>query len=428
MNNQQIRDMDLDLIFHPCSQMKDYEQLPLIPIKKAKNVYLYDFNGNRYIDAISSWWVNLFGHSNKKINKAIKKQIKKLEHVIFAGFTHKPALKLSQKLVSITPKGLNKVFFADNGSSAIEVAIKMSFHYFKNKGKTKPLVVSLQNSYHGETLGALSVGDVELYKETYKELLFKTIQAKSPALVDEKEALLDLERIFKANSGNICSFIVEPLIQCAGEMKMFDPSYLREAKKLCEKYDIHFIADEIAVGFGRTGTMFAIEQAGISADFMCLSKGLTGGYLPLSVVMHTDEIYSAFYCSYLKNKNFLHSHSYTGNPIACAAALKSLKIFEKENILQKNGKKIKFLKKELKKFTNLANVLEVRQRGFVGAIELKGYQPQERVNLKIYQYALKQGVLLRPLGNVVYIMPPFSIKKKELKKILKVAFDAISSI
>jgi adenosylmethionine-8-amino-7-oxononanoate aminotransferase len=429
MDNILIKNQDLKYIFHPCSQMKDYEKnLPLIPIKKAKGVYLYDFENNRYIDAISSWWVNIFGHSNKKINKAIYKQTKKLEHVIFAGFTHKPAIKLAKKLVKITPKNLNKVFFADNGSSAIEVAIKMSFHYFKNKNKLKPIVVSLQNSYHGETLGALSVGDVELYKQTYKELLFKTIQAKSPALTNECEAIADLENIFKQHHKKICCFVIEPLIQCAGNMKMYQPSYLKKASKLCKQYNIHLIADEIAVGFGRTGKMFGVNSAKISPDFMALSKGLTGGYLPLSVVMLTDKIYNSFYDDYLKNKNFLHSHSYTGNPIGCAAALKSLELFKKKKILQKNKKKIAFISKELKKFQSLPNVKETRQQGMVAAIELQGYKPEERINLKIYQYALKNGVFLRPLGNVVYIMPPFIIKKKQLKKVLDTAYEIISQI
>jgi len=405
--------------------MKDYETLPLIPIKSAKGVYLEDFDGNRYIDAISSWWVNLFGHANPIINNAIKKQVEELEHVIFAGFTHEPAVRLAKRLVELSPEKLTKLFFADNGSSAVEVAIKMSFHYFKNRGETKPLVLSLKNSYHGETLGALGAGDVELYKKTYDEILIKSIQVKSPALTDQDEALNDLEMTLKKHHKKICSFIIEPLVQCAGSMKMYDPGYIKEAKKVCEKYNVHLIADEIAVGFGRTGTLFACEQAEISPDFMCLSKGLTGGYLPLSAVLTTDDVYMAFYCDYNEGRSFLHSHSYTGNALACSAANAVLDIFENDYVIEKNRELIKTMADELKRFSTLLNVKETRQRGMIAAIELKGYEAEERIGLKIYEYALKNGVLLRPLGNVIYFMPPYTIGKNEIKKMFDVAYEAV---
>lgn len=428
MNNQKIKEEDLKYIWHPCSQMKDYEKLPLIPIKNAKGVYLHDFDGNSYIDAISSWWVNLFGHSNPYINNALKRQVEELEHVIFAGFTHEPAIKLAKRLVELSPKYLTKVFFADNGSSAIEIAIKMSFHYFKNKNKLKPMVLSLKNSYHGETIGALSVGDVDLYKNTYDEILIKSIQVASPAITGEKEALEELEKILKIHHEKICSFIIEPLVQCAGSMKMYNANYIKEAKKLCEKYGVHLIADEIAVGFGRTGTLFACEQAEVSPDFMCLSKGLTGGYLPLSVVLTSDKIYNAFYCDYNEGKSFLHSHSYTGNTLACSVANAVLDIFENDSVITKNKELIELMSKELEMFFEFKNVKEIRQKGMIAAVELKGYDAKERIGLKIYEYALKKGVLIRPLGNVVYFMPPYVITPEELKKVFAVTRDAIKTI
>lgn len=428
LTNDVIKDEDLKYIWHPCSQMKDYETLPLIPIKRGVGVYLEDFDGNRYIDTVSSWWVNLFGHANPRINAAVKEQTDTLEHVIFAGFTHEPAVTLAKRLVTITPEGLNKLFFADNGSSAIEVAIKMSFHYFKNRSKLKPLVISLENSYHGETLGALSVGDVALYKETYKEILIRSIQVKSPSLTDEESALKDLEATLKARGREVCCMIIEPLIQCAGNMQMYAPSYITKAKALCEKYDVHLIADEIAVGFGRTGTLFACEQAGITPDFMCLSKGLTGGYLPLSVVMTTDDVYRAFYCDYSEGKSFLHSHSYTGNPIACAVANAVLDIFESDNVIEANRKKSALIAQELERFKALDNTANFRQHGMVAAFDITGYDPSERIGLKVYQHGLKNGVLLRPLGHTVYFMPPYTISEAEIKKVFDTAYEAVSQL
>ncbi len=408
--------------------MKDYETYPLIPIKKGQGVWLEDFDGNRYIDAISSWWVNLFGHANPYINQKLKEQLDTLEHVIFAGFTHEPAVRLAERLVALTPEGLNKIFFADNGSSAIEVAIKMSFHYFKNKGRIRPTVLSLKNSYHGETIGALSVGDVALYKETYNEILIRSMQVLSPALCDEETALKDLEAVLQKESDHICAFIIEPLVQCAGYMKMYDPSYITKAKALCERYDVHLIADEIAVGFGRTGTLFACEQAGVTPDFMCLSKGLTGGYLPLSVVMTTDDVYQAFYCDYGEGKAFLHSHSYTGNPIACAAANATLDLFENESVIEKNQRLIRSMSEGLARFAELDCVEKIRQRGMIGAFDLKGFAPERRIGMEVYEYALSQGVLLRPLGGSVYFMPPYAITPEELDRVLSVAYEAVKSL
>ncbi len=432
MKNELIIERDLKHIWHPCTQMSDHEgALPLIPIKRAKGVYLYDFENNSYIDAISSWWVNIFGHSNDYINSKLKAQVDELEHIIFAGFSHEPIIKLSERLVNLTPKELNKCFYADNGSSAIEVALKMSFHYHKNLGETKPLFISLTNSYHGETLGALSIGDVSLYKDVYSEILIKTLHSPHPLDDSEEEAIrasITLKKIIEKNLNNISAVIFEPLVQCAGYMKMHHPIFLKLVRNICDEFKIHLILDEIAVGFGRTGTMFAFEQANITPDFLVLSKGLTGGYLPLSVVLTNDNIYNAFYCDYKSyEKTFLHSHSYTGNPLACAVANATLDIFEKDNIIEKNREKIEYMREKSKIFRELKYVKEVRQRGMILAIELEGYK-EERINLAIYNFALKKGVLLRPLSNIVYFMPPYVITKEEIDRVFQVAYEAIDNL
>jgi len=431
LQNEEWMRRDLDVIWHPCTQMKDHETLPLIPVKSAKGVYLYDFDGNAYIDAISSWWVNLFGHANETINARIRKQLESLEHVLLAGFTHAPAVELAEKLVSITPKGLSKVFFADNGSSAVEVALKMSYHYFRNKGKEKSLFLSLTNSYHGETIGALSVGDVALYKETYEPLLIANVQVPVPKDATPQaaaEAAKALENVLAEKGEEIAAFIVEPLVQGAGGMHMYHPDYLKAARELTNRYGVHLIADEIMTGFGRTGTMFACEQADISPDFMTLSKGLTGGYMPLSVVMTTDEVYGAFYCDYTEYKAFLHSHSYTGNPLACAAALATLEIFETQEVIEQNRKKAAYMAKHLARFKALKEVGAVRQCGMIGAVEIAGYRPDERIGLHVYRYGLAHGVLLRPLGNVIYFMPPYIISYEEMDTMFTAAYDAIASL
>ena len=426
MNNRQMMERDLKTIWHPCTQMKDHEQIPIIPIKRAEGIYLYDFEDNAYIDSISSWWVNLFGHANPYIANRISEQAKSLEHVIFAGFTHEQIVRLSERLTTLT--GLDKCFYADNGSSAVEIALKMAFHYHKNQGKKRPYFLSLKNSYHGETLGALAVGDVELYKDTYKEIMIETLQVAVPkdrSIEAAKEALEDLERMLEQKGELISAMIVEPLVQCAGYMHMYHPYYLKGAKELCERYDIFFIVDEIAVGFGRTGTMFAYEQANIKPDFICLSKGLTGGFLPLSVVLTTDRVYGGFYCDYLEYKAFLHSHSYTGNALACAAANATLDIFEQDDVLEKNKVKADYIAKKIEPFKDLKNVQEVRQYGMIAAIELSGYDPSERVGLRINQECLQKGVFVRPLGNVVYFMPPYIITFEEIDKMIDTVYEVV---
>lgn len=443
MNNKEVMQRDLSVVWHPCTQMKDHENLPLIPVKSASGVYLEDFEGNRYLDAISSWWVNLFGHGNKTINEAVKDQVDRLEHVLLAGFTHEPVIQLSEQLVEITPQRLTKCFYADNGSSAVEVALKMSFHYWRNEGdKNKKHFVSLENSYHGETIGALSVGDVALYKETYKPLLIDAINVPSPDsyLREQGETSKQfaerqfekLEQLLESRADEICAVILEPLVQCAGYMRMYDPVYLQLVREACNKYEVHLIADEIAVGFGRTGSMFACEQANVSPDFMCLSKGLTGGYLPLSVVVTTDEIYNAFYDDYETLRAFLHSHSYTGNPLGCAAALATLSIFKDQNVIEANKQLINKMANAIDSFRDHPHVSDVRQCGMIAAVEMaknsktkESYAWQERRGLRVYQHGLTAGVLLRPLGNVIYFMPPYVITEEQIETMVDVALQGI---
>jgi adenosylmethionine-8-amino-7-oxononanoate aminotransferase len=431
MNNLELKARDLAVLWHPCTQMKDHETLPLIPIKRGEGIYLYDFDGNRYIDAISSWWVNLFGHANSYINQKVKEQLDTLEHVILAGFTHEQVIRLSERLVALSPEGLEKCFYADNGSSAVEVALKMSYHAHKNNGKNKKLFVSLTNSYHGETIGALSVGDVELYKQTYEPLLIHSIQTPTPTDMTQeaaKKAAALFEELCEQRADEISAIILEPLIQGAGSMHMYHSDFLLFVRDICSRYDIHLIADEVMAGFGRTGKLFACEHAMITPDFLVLSKGLTGGYLPLSVVLTTNEIYGSFYCDYNEYKAFLHSHSYTGNALACAAANATLDIFENENIIEKNLAKVEYMQKKLERFKTLTNVASVRQQGMVCAVELSGYSAQERIGLRVYEYGLEHGVLLRPLGNILYFMPPYIITEEEIDTMMDVAYEAIKAL
>jgi adenosylmethionine---8-amino-7-oxononanoate aminotransferase len=434
---------DLAHVWHPCTQMKDHEQLPPIPVRRGEGAWLEDYTGRRYLDAISSWWVNLFGHANPRINAAVRAQLEQLEQVILAGFTHEPVIALSEELCAIAPEGLTRCFYADNGSSAVEVAVKMSFHYWRNVGQSaKRRFLTLSNSYHGETLGALAVGDVELYKDIYRPLLMDVITVPSPDCYGRgpgeswaeysRRQFAHMEAALEKHAHEACAVIVEPLVQCAGGMRMYDPSYLTLLRSACDRHKVHLIADEIAVGFGRTGTMFACEQAGIGPDFMCLSKGLTGGYLPLSSVMTTEAVYAAFYDEYVKLNAFLHSHSFTGNPLACAAARASLAIFRDDHVLEANRMLAARLGERAGALADHPHVAEVRQRGMIVAVELAAdkarrtpYPWQERRGLAVYRHALSRGVLLRPIGDVVYFMPPYVVTPAEIDLMVEVAREGI---
>ena len=433
---------DLAHVWHPCTQMKDHESVPLIPLRAGSGVWLEDFTGKRYVDGISSWWVNLFGHANPRINAAVRDQLERLEHAIFAGFTHEPAVRLAEELTRLAP-GLPRCFFADNGSAAIEVAVKMSFHFWRNAGRSrKTRFVTLGNSYHGETLGALAVGNVELYKSIYQPLLMDVITVPSPdaflrvpGTTEAQHAermFAQMEATLARHHEEVAAVIVEPLVQCAGGMRMYDPLYLKLLREACDRHAVHLIADEIAVGFGRTGTMFACEQAGIRPDYLCLSKGLTGGYLPLSVVLTTDTVYDAFYDEYTRLNAFLHSHSYTGNPLACAAANATLAIFREEPVLRRNRDTAARMAASVAHLADHPNVAEIRQRGMILAIEVvkdratrEPFAWQERRGLRIYRHALEHGALIRPLGTTVYFMPPYVIEPEQIELLARLATEGI---
>lgn len=444
MSMKKLQEKDLKYVWHPCSQMKDYEKFPPIVIEKGKGVFLEDIEGKKYLDAVSSWWVNLFGHSNQRISDALYNQANSLEHVIFANFTHKPAIELCERIVSLTPDRLQKVFFGDNGSSAIEIALKLSFQYHQQIGKTKKTrFVNISDAYHGETIGALSMGDVDLYSKVYKPILLDSEKVEGPDCFRCKyneerntcnaECFITMEEKIKQIHQEVSAIIIEPLVQCAAGMKIYSPKYLVKLRELCDKYDINIIADEIAVGFGRTGKMFACEHAGISPDIMCLSKGLTAGYMPLSLVLMSNKIYDAFYDEYDTMKAFLHSHSYSGNPLGCSIAVETLNIFEDEDVINKNKIKSEYLRNKVESvLKEIPNVGEYRQIGMIGAIELvkdkntkEPIDYEKRVGYNIYQKALKKGVLLRALGNIVYFMPPYVITEEEIDFMVDVAKDSI---
>ena len=423
MQNKNFIQRSLKSVWHPCSQMKHYEQNNLIPIKRAKGVWLYDFDGNKYLDATSSWWVNLFGHNQPLIKAKIKKQIDLLEHSMIAGLTHEPVIELSEQLAKLTKLG--HCFYGSDGANAIEIAIKMSTHFWRqNKQQRKNKLVYLRKSYHGETLGALAVTSIPIFKESYKDLLKNHIQINSPDWRDRsaeetkeefaEKKLDELRSLLKKRHNSISAIIVEPLVQCAGGMAMHSKNYLIGLAKMCQEFDVHLIADEIAVGFGRTGSMFAFQQAKIIPDFLCLSKGLTGGYLPLSVVLTTKTIYQAFYHNDTR-QGFLHSHSYTGNPLACAAALATLSIFKNKKIIQSNRQKTKMINALLTDLKTLP-IHNLRNLGMIWAFEIdKKINPE-----KILKYCHQHGLLIRPIGLTFYLMPPYCIKESEAKFMLDV--------
>ncbi|MGH8310394.1 MAG: adenosylmethionine--8-amino-7-oxononanoate transaminase, partial [Steroidobacteraceae bacterium] len=436
--NSDLSRRDLAVLWHPCTQMRDHETLPMIPIRRGAGAWLEDYDGRRYLDAISSWWVNLFGHSNAHINARIRDQLARLEHVMLAGFTHEPAIELAERLTRAAPAGLTRCFYADNGSAAVEVAVKMSFHYWRNLGRPgKKRFITLSNSYHGETLGALAVGNVELYKAIYQPLLMDVITAPSPDCFERepgetweahsRRKFALMEETLGRHAGDVAAVIVEPLVQCAGSMRMYHPVYLELLRESCDRHEVLLIADEIAVGFGRTGTMFACEQARIRPDLMCLSKGLTGGYLPLSAVLVTEPIYQAFYDEYTRLTAFLHSHSYTGNALACTAALASLDLFARGEVIARNHRRSQLMGGLARDLTDHPHVAEVRQHGMIVAIEMvrdkqtrEPYDWRERRGLAVYSHGLKRGVLLRPIGNVVYFMPPYVIDEDEIRLMIEV--------
>ena len=438
---------DLKYIWHPCSQMKDYEELKPIVIDHAQGINLYDIDGNMYKDVVSSWWCNLLGHCNPRINAAVKKQIDTLEHVIFANFSHKTAITLCEKLSKVLPEGLCKFNFTDNGSSAIEAAMKVSFQYHYQTGNPqKKRFMALSDAYHGETIGALSVGGVDLYSEIYKPILLDISRIQGPDCfrcpygTDRDhcncECIEHAEKTFEKYGNETCALLVEPLLQGSAGMKIYPPLYLKKLRELCDEYNVHLIADEIATGYGRTGKMFACNHANITPDIMCLSKGLTGGYMPMAIFVTTQKIYDAFYADYNSGKAFMHSHTYSGNPLACSAAIEVLNILEDEKIIEKAYEKAIYFNQLIKEtFLPHKNVGEVRSIGLINAIELvknkntkEPFDSKLRTGYQIYKKALKNGVLLRPLGDVIYFNPPLIIEKNDMDFVVEKAYKCMKDV
>ena len=431
MDNHQLLQRSLAAVWHPCTQMKQHEALPLVPIASAQGAWLTDCDGNRYLDAVSSWWVNLFGHGNPRINAALRDQLDKLEHVMLAGFTHMPVVELSERLARLS--GLGHAFYGSDGASATEIALKMSFHYWRNAGRAaKTRFVSLENGYHGETVGALSVTDVALFKDTYAPLLRAAVQVPAPdwRRAAPGETAWDfacrcaqaLRRHLEKHHQETAAFILEPLVQGAAGMAMHDAEYLRQARAICDEFEVHLIADEIAVGFGRTGTMFAHQQADILPDFLCLSKGISGGYLPLSAVLTRDAVYRAFYHDDTA-RGFLHSHSYTGNPLACRAALAVLEIFESDGIIAANRVKAASFNRIFESLRSHPRVRDFRNSGMIWAFEVAGAQPGFAG--RCFAEGLKRGVLLRPIGSTVYFMPPYIVEEAEMQHLAGAALEIL---
>ena len=428
-----IEERDLRHIWHPCAQMKDYEELLPMVIDHAKGAWLYDVHGKAYLDIVSSWWANLLGHANEKINARIKAQLDRLEHVIFANFSHRPAIELAERLAALVPAGLTKFHFNDNGSSAVEAALKMAFQYCQQTGRTKKTrFLCLSEGYHGETIGALSVGSMDLFAEMYKPMMMDNIHVEAPDCYRcpfqktretcSCECFSYAEKAFAAHAEECAAMIVEPLLQGSAGMRIYPELYLKKLRALCDEHDVLLIADEIATGFGRTGRLFATERAGVTPDIMCLSKGLTGGYMPMSITVVKEKIYDAFYADWSEGKAFMHSHTYAGNPLGCAAALAVLDIIDEENVLEKAEETALWLTARMEEvFGAHRNVGEIRHIGLIHAAELvedkrekRPFDASRRLGYAIYRAALRSGLLLRPLGDVLYFNPPLNIEKEEL--------------
>jgi len=436
---------DLKYNWHPYTQMKDCEKDPPILIEKAKGTRLYDHEGRFYYDTISSWWCNIHGHNHPNIKKAIKKQLSLLDHVLFAGFTHKNAIELAERLISLAPRSLNKAFFSDNGSTAVETALKMSFQYWQNIGKRdKTRFICLDRGYHGDTIGAMSVSGVDLFNGIFKPLFFSSYKSPAPycyrcPMGKQKttcniDCLKPLEDTLKNDHQKIAALILEPLVMAAGGMIIYPGEYLKRIERMVKKYNIHLILDEIATGFGRTGKMFACEYVDADPDFMCLSKGLTSGSMALGATLTTNKVYEAFYDDD-KKKTFYHGHTYTANPIACSVALASLDIFKKENTLRRIKKIMSLFHKRMEDFRKLSIIGDVRYIGMIGAMELvknrktkEAFGGKERIGLEIYKEGLKRNILLRPLGNIIYLFLPLCITECELDFVMNESFKVISKV
>jgi len=444
-----LREYDQSYVWHPFTQMRDWEAEAPIVIERGEGSYLIDTDGNRYLDGVASIWTNVHGHCRAEINEALKKQIDRLEHSTLLGLANDRSAILAKRLVEVAPPGLRKVFYSDNGSTAVEIAIKMAFQYQRLRGGSAALktkFISFRNAYHGDTIGAVSVGGIDLFHGVFRPLLFPTILAPSPYCYRcesggtgddscERFCLKELERLMAEHGEETAGLVIEPLVQCAGGMVVQPPGFVKKVRELCDRYNILMIADEVAVGFGRTGAMFACEREGVTPDLMALSKGLTAGYLPLAATLATQEIYDAFLGDYSELKTFFHGHTFTGNPIACAAALASLDLFEQDKLLEKLPQKIAYLEERLLKMRHLAHVGNTRQVGMIGGIELvldkeskEPYPWEQRLGVRVCNEARKHGLFLRPLGNVLVVFPPLSITMEELELLMGGIEESIRTV
>jgi adenosylmethionine-8-amino-7-oxononanoate transaminase len=418
-------DKDKRFLWHPFTQMQEWFKEDIVTIEKGEGCYLFDTKGRRYIDGVSSLWCNIHGHRVKKIDNVIIAQLRKIAHSTFLGLSNVPAIELAEKLIKISPPGLSRVFYSEDGAEAVEIAIKIAYQYWRNTGKKRSKFLTLTNAYHGDTIGCVSLGGIDLFHRIYKPLLFDTIRV--PPDIDA------IQMAVKKHKNELIAIVVEPLIQCAGGMLLQPHGFLRDLREICSRYKVLLIFDEVATGFGRTGKMFACEHEGVSPDIMALGKGLTGGYLPLAATLTTEEIFSAFLGEY--ENTFFHGHTYTANPIACSAGIANLEIFEEEGVLEKLQRKIAILGRKLDEFWKLPSVGDIRQKGFIAGIELckkknpyKPYPSQKRTGHRVILQARKNGVIIRPLGDIIVLMPPLSISRYDLEILLDVTYKSIKTV
>lgn len=445
--NQMLADDDRKYIWHPFTQMHDWEMEDPLIIERASGCKLIDVDGNEYIDGVSSLWTNVHGHRKEKLDRAVKDQIDRVAHTTMLGLSSVPAIRLAKKLVEITPLGLSKVFYSDNGSTSVEIALKMAFQYHQqtNGNGAKKRFISFRNAYHGDTIGSVSVGGIDIFHEKYSPLLFDAYKAESPYCYRCPfklsypdcgiECLKRLETLVRDHAHEVCALVIEPLVQGAAGMLIQPPGFLKKVRELCTEYDILMIADEVAVGFGKTGRMFACEHENVSPDLMALSKGISGGYLPLAATLATEKIYEGFLGRYQDFKTFFHGHTYTGNPLACAAGIANLEVFEEEKVLEKLQDKIRLLADRLEGFKSLAHVGDIRRKGIMVGIELvadtetrSDYAPELKIGHHVIMEARKHGIIIRPLGNIIVLMPPLGIPIEELDRLCGITFDSIRAI
>jgi len=414
-----LADRDHRHLWHPFTQMKDWMAEEPVIIESGQGAILRDTSGREYIDANSSIWTNLHGHQHPKITQAIKDQLDRIAHSSFLGLSNVPAIQLAEKLVKIAPPGLTRVFYSDDGSTAMEVAIKIVLQYWQHRGQgQRTKFVAFADAYHGDTLGAVSVGGIDLFHSTFKPLLFDVIRV---------DGLPRLKRVIDAEADTLAAVVIEPLVQGAAGMKLWKRGLLTELRRFCSGHGVLLIADEVMTGFGRTGTMFACEQEGVTPDLTAVAKGLTGGYLPLAATLTTEEIFNAFLGDYNEFKTFFHGHSYTGNQLGCAAALANLRVFEEEQTLDNLRPKIARLRAGLDHCRELPHVVDVRQIGFIGAVEIGPYSVTDRMGIKVCAQMRERGVLTRPIGNTIVLMPPYCVTDQQLDKILRVLAESIEA-